>query len=1284
MKTKLYKQLLVAAFALLLAVPAFADVIALHVETAPEPGFSSFYAFNQTRYERYYIYEGDSVVLNYVEGQIEQIRLEVYDRENWAFVNWTDANGNVVGTQPSATITITAPGSYWYYANFRFNPRNPGYLPMGSYDLATGTLTLYNPQNGDMMQNYFALADRYNLPSYGKEHSDFGPASNFNPLNTVRLEGYLDNSYYVNDILNNGRDNIKTMDLSGLEESMYFSTNYMVAYNDSLQAIHLPAWLNEIASYSFINPTSLRDIYLYSTTVPTLARNAIVWYDDGSAMADSMVITVHVPAEALTAYMADTTWANKFNIVPMALNTTANISIYPNVFAEGMYLQVSEVDGQATINMPLNSSQTRYDFVNLPKNHSYKAELFTSLGILMDSAIVALTADTTLYMTNRANLSALSARVFVDTAEVTNQCLISWLNTAGDQVLATGDRSPMMPENYNGKVTITPLNELAVFVNPKDTFVIYRPGHNGLWVQLEKKPMGGQDTVRVETGAVVVTVAGDVSNTIGLLYDEEGDLLAKATFEQLNIGGVFAARGLPVGCYSVVTMREGQYSTLSRLDLYSQMGLSQGTDYLLNEVCIGADSVTYVTITTLPSEPQITNFLDQNTRFYVNKNEVMVAGQLTLTAEVEFLEEYLSDISNLFYVIDIPENLQLVENSVIIGNNSVSYSFQNGQLRVGTGLANLGNPNATTLRFCVMPLAEGNFYPSASVEFNYRNQAKAQPIGNAYFASKAITLQAPSHTIQKGFTATGFAPANSVVKILSAENDTLGSGMANALGKYTIYCMFEATASRYFVVHAEASNNIISGLVSDTCSVFYDGDAAAPTEIQMTHYNQWYHRNMTILWNLNNCSTNEKYYYYYLNADFTFRVHFVGQADSVSFIAIGQDGSRTQIAASPGTAGDWWATQYIRTYKVPVRVDLVYKYNGETITYENCRSVSAIADPSGYVYEAVSSNRLEGVTAAAYMKEKEEDMPVLWDAEPYDQVNPMLTDEAGGYAWDVPTALWQVRFSKTGYQPAQTEWLPVPPPQMDVNMPLVRTSAPNVWAINAYEDNLVIEFDRYMMLEDLTSSMIDITDGSNSIEGEFMLLDKEERFKGDTVFYASKVKFVPTSNFAVNNLTINFGEIRSYAGVPMQAKTETASVVAEIKNFGQVDTLHLTVDQNTQRTFFALPQVASAGKTMVLENVGDLFSVSATSATIAANGGAMFNFTGKVPGTTELHLTIEGSDLECYVPVVVKAAPAPITVIENVQSEETVNETPEKFIRDNMLIIRLNGKCYTVTGIQVK
>ena len=72
----------------------------------------------------------------------------------------------------------------------------------------------------------------------------------------------------------------------------------------------------------------------------------------------------------------------------------------------------------------------------------------------------------------------------------------------------------MMPEGYNGKVNIMPLNELAVYLLPKDTFVIYQPGHNGLWVQLDKNPMFSQDLPQVETGTVWVEVVGDVSNTV--------------------------------------------------------------------------------------------------------------------------------------------------------------------------------------------------------------------------------------------------------------------------------------------------------------------------------------------------------------------------------------------------------------------------------------------------------------------------------------------------------------------------------------------------------------------------------------------------------------------------------------------------------------------------------------------------------------------------------------------------------------------------------------------------
>ncbi|MBR1412443.1 MAG: leucine-rich repeat protein, partial [Prevotella sp.] len=94
-------------------------------------------------------------------------------------------------------------------------------------------------------------------------------------------------------------------------------------------------------------------------------------------------------------------------------------------------------------------------------------------------------------------------------------------------------------------------------------------------------------------------------------------------------------------------------------------------------------------------------------------------------------------------------------------------------------------------------------------------------------------------------------------------------------------------------------------------------------------------------------------------------------------------------------------------------------------------------DPSGYVYEGVQSNRLQGVTATCYYKETGEDMygdpyekEVLWDAEEYAQENPLFTDENGFYRWDVPQGLWRVKFEKEGYQTTYSEWLPVPPPQL--------------------------------------------------------------------------------------------------------------------------------------------------------------------------------------------------------------------------------------------------------------
>ena len=103
------------------------------------------------------------------------------------------------------------------------------------------------------------------------------------------------------------------------------------------------------------------------------------------------------------------------------------------------------------------------------------------------------------------------------------------------------------------------------------------------------------------------------------------------------------------------------------------------------------------------------------------------------------------------------------------------------------------------------------------------------------------------------------------------------------------------------------------------------------------------------------------------------------------------------------------------------------------------RDTRPIIDPSGYVYESGNEDkRIEGVTATLYFKAEESSEPTLWDAAEYGQINPLVTDAEGSYSWFVPEGLWQVRFSKEGYADTQTEWLPVPPPQLEVNIPMTR------------------------------------------------------------------------------------------------------------------------------------------------------------------------------------------------------------------------------------------------------
>lgn len=297
-------------------------------------------------------------------------------------------------------------------------------------------------------------------------------------------------------------------------------------------------------------------------------------------------------------------------------------------------------------------------------------------------------------------------------------------------------------------------------------------------------------------------------------------------------------------------------------------------------------------------------------------------------------------------------------------------------------------------------------------------------------------------------------------------------------------------------------------------------------------------------------------------------------------------------------------------------------------------------DPAGYVYEAVPTNRVEGVQASIYYKETKEDMYgdpleeiVLWDAEKYAQQNPLFTDENGMYRWDVPQGLWQVKFEKEGYETAYSEWLPVPPPQLEVNIGIVQNKQPEVTEARAYEEGVEVQFDKFMDQSTLTTDNIYVTANGEKLKGEIRLIDSSiadeyaSEDDADATRYTSRVRFVPEEK-----LSTTTGEIRvtvsrnvlSYAGKPMtETFSQALDVEKEVKAI-TADDMKVLYGGEKEVTVYALPYEAAVGRKLRIANSSELIaSVDAAEATLDEEGKAVVKVKGDLPGRAQLTFTID-------------------------------------------------------------
>lgn len=287
-------------------------------------------------------------------------------------------------------------------------------------------------------------------------------------------------------------------------------------------------------------------------------------------------------------------------------------------------------------------------------------------------------------------------------------------------------------------------------------------------------------------------------------------------------------------------------------------------------------------------------------------------------------------------------------------------------------------------------------------------------------------------------------------------------------------------------------------------------------------------------------------------------------------------------------------------------------------------------DPSGYVYEGIPGNRLEGVTATVFYRSvtknqwgDDVEKSVMWNAEDYGQINPQLTDENGEYGWMVPAGMWQVKYEKTGYQTEYSEWLPVPPPQLDVNQPMIQYGEPQVNSVKAMPKAVHVGFDKFMLADSLNTATIFVSQGGKQVEGSV------EKQLSDTLSaqIVNRASFVPTTPLpAGKTLTLTVRRnVTSYAGVQMsQDFTQDFDIVASTERLVSDSALHVVYDHSLPLTVQALPAAVSAGKKVKVKVLSDMIATAdADELTLDNEGKATVNITGEAHGTTAVVLAMQ-------------------------------------------------------------
>lgn len=706
-------------------------------------------------------------------------------------------------------------------------------------------------------------------------------------------------------------------------------------------------------------------------------------------------------------------------------------------------------------------------------------------------------------------------------------------------------------------------------------------------------------------------------------------------------------------------------------------------------------------------EDYVTNNLTDNTSFTVDKSSILLGNYLTFRTQIDFTEEYADKVSDVKLIVNLPSSCPLFKNSVLVGNKMIDYTIESNQVIIPL------EDYSKVIRFCATPSVAGNFIANARVQYKLNGETVTESVGTVRFNVFELSINVSPMANNATIIVTGKAAMGQTVKVYDGDVQ-IGQTECLAYGTWRVVCdLNQPVNPSVHQIYALVETTNGQEYYTETKEVLYNESVPVLDKIMMySHYGT-----ETNVFDFVNAMVSRSYYNYFTGyPDFTFVVKLTGTMTSVSVhnLKINVLDTRQEVSTYDGvydSAKNEWvcSAKYPNTDKLPVTVgaewdyvlgDRTIHYEVKIINYMNgvtpnvYPEIIYLIDPSGFVYEAVPSNRLEGVTATAYYKDSETGEAVLWDAEQYEQRNPLLTDERGYYRWDVPVGMWQVKYEKDGYETTYSDWLPVPPPQLDVNIGMVQMRQPEVIKARAYPQAVELEFDKFMLPETLTEDNITVSVDGTAVSGSIELLNAEvddpnaittiRRAPGTGLTFASKVRFNADQTFNADKVTLHVKNVvESYAGVQMNDDYEVVLPLEyEMTQIVADSLLNVIYGDSHEMIVTVEPAFASMGKTLNVRCFSSMIlSTDAETYTLDNNGQAVITVHGDLPGMSSLLFGIDGYDLSAatLVKVVMESEMTVATPTASISSGSEVQKGTEIYLscatEGATIYYTLDGSC---------